>query len=293
MAVKSGTVPAGSQAVYAGKQIRKERVARGWSLDELAKRTKIHPTHLSRLENGIRSLTRKAAEALDQAFPERRGWFTEYHEETRSWAPPAFRNWAEHEDKASQISDWWPTIISGLLQTSDYARAHISTYPASREAVDARIANRMTRQSRVLFRDDPPEASILVDHAALYRLMGTPEIMAAQCGRLAEIAELPHVTLQVLPAVGHPATSSGFMLADSGAAYVEHVAGGAVYADGDAQVATLRNIFRIIRAECYRASESLAVLRKAQEVWNSETGESRASAAQMAGRVSKPRRVTA
>ena len=81
-----------------------------------------------------------------------------------------------------------------------------------------------------------------------------------------------NVTLQVLPATAHPATQSGFMVAD-GAAYAEHVAGGYVYTDEET-VSGLAQLFDMLRGECYRVSESLAIIGKADELW---TGESRAT----------------
>jgi transcriptional regulator with XRE-family HTH domain len=58
--------------------MRKERLARGWSLAEFAQRTGINAGHLSRIENGKRPPTENVAAACDVAFPERKGWFTEY-----------------------------------------------------------------------------------------------------------------------------------------------------------------------------------------------------------------------
>lgn len=53
--------------------------------------------HLSRIENALRPPTRALAQACDEAFPERHGWFLDYYEESRQWAevPPGFRDWSE------------------------------------------------------------------------------------------------------------------------------------------------------------------------------------------------------
>jgi hypothetical protein len=257
-----------------GRQMKKERLARGWGLDELSRRTGINPGHLSRIENGRRPPTEALADACDAVFPERRGWFREYFEDSRAWTPPGFRSWPEYEDKATRLSDWWPSVISGLLQTEDYARALLSTLQgATAEAVAARLANRMERQRRVLCRDDPPSVCYVVDHTALYRQVGSAEAMAVQMSHLLAVSAMPNVTLQVLPATAHPATQSGFMVADA-AAYAEHVAGGYVYTDEET-VSGLARLFDMLRGECYRVSESLAIIEKAGELW---TGESRASA---------------
>ena len=109
----------------------------------------------------------------------------------------------------------------------------------------ARLANRMSRQQRVLLRDDPPSAYYIIDHAALYRLVGSAEVMEDQMNHLAEIASRPNVTMQVLPAVAHPATQSGFLIADD-AAYTEHVVGGLVFTDPET-VTSLALMFDSLR----------------------------------------------
>lgn len=257
----------GNPATHFGKQMRKERTARGWSIHELSARAGIAAGHLSRIENGKRPPTENVAAACDRVFPERKGWFSEFYEESKSWTPPGLRSWAEHEDKAVRLNVWAPGIIHGLFQTEDYARVLIDALPGvTSEIVTVRLANRMARQRRVLFRDDPPLVTCVADHAALYRLVGSPEIMAAQMRHLAEVARLAHVTVQILPAIAHPATASELIIANNNAAYAEHLVAGGVYTE-DGTVNHLERLFATIHGECYRVSESLAVIRKAEETW--------------------------
>jgi len=260
----------GSPATHFGRQMKKERLARGWTLRELAAKTGVNFSHLGRIENGHRPPTETVALACDKVFPERRGWFVEYYQESRTWMPPGFRDWPEYENKAARLAEWSPGIITGLLQTADYARGLLETASGvTAEVVTARLASRMARQRRVLFRgDDPPTALYIIDHAALYRLVGSAKTMAGQMAHLADVANLPNVTLQILPAVAHPATQSGFMVADD-AAYTEHVLGGLVFTD-EQTVTALERLFDTLRSECYRASESAAIIRKAAELWTGE-----------------------
>jgi transcriptional regulator with XRE-family HTH domain len=260
-----------------GRQMKKERGARGWSLPELGARMGafnngqgIDHGHLSRIERGVRPPTENIADLCDSVFPERNGWFREYYEESKSWTPPGLRSWAEYEDKAVRLKVWCPGTVHGLFQTEAYARVFIEALPpVPEEVITTRLANRMARQRRVLFREDPPVIACVIDHAALYRLVGSPEIMAAQMRHLIEVAKLPNVTMQVLPAVAHPATASELIIADDNAAYAEHLAAGGVYAE-PVTIAHLGRIFTSIHAECYRASDSAAILRKAEEVWTGE-----------------------
>jgi hypothetical protein len=124
----------------------------------------------------------------------------------------------------------------------------------------------MERQRRVLMRDDPPRAWFIVDELSLYRCVGSPAIMAAQMRHLLEVAAMPSVTLQVLPAVAHNANASEFIIADDKAAYAEHVVGGYVFTD-EQTVTTLVVRFDSLRAESYRASESLRIFERLGETW--------------------------
>lgn len=255
-----------SPAQHFGKQLRKERLAHGWSIHELSVRTGIAAPHLSRIENGIRPPTAKVALACDTAFPERRNYFTELYEEMRTWAPPGFRDWPEHENKTTTIREWSPMVITGMLQTERYARAMLAVHPGvADEVITARLSNRMARQRRVLLRDDPPTASYVIDHMALYRRVGSPEIMAEQMDHLLEIARLPNVTMQVHPAIECPGTQGGFLLVDD-AGFAETVVGGYVHTTEET-VTNLTRLFDTLRAECYRASESAAIIRNAGTVW--------------------------
>jgi hypothetical protein len=260
----------GNPVTHFGRQVRKERLARGWSLQELAQRTGIVAPHLSRIENGRRPPTENVAIAMDAAFPERNGWFLEFYDESRSWAPAGFRDWPEHEDTTPVLRAWSPSVLHGLLQTEGYARGLLQTSPgAGLEVIDGRLRSRMDRQRRVLLRDDPPQAWFIIDEHSLYRCVGSPEIMADQMRHLAEVAAMPSVTVQVLPAVGHPAGASGFIVTDR-AAYAEHVAGGFVYTDEET-VSSLVRLFDTLRGESCRVSDSLRTIERLGETWTGES----------------------
>jgi transcriptional regulator with XRE-family HTH domain len=283
MALNNGN----SASTHFGRQMRKERMAHGWSLREFHDRTGVDIGHASRIETGKAPPTEKVAMACDAAWPERRGWFLEYYEDSKSWIPAGFRSWAEHEDKTVTLRDWWPSVVSGLLQTEDYARALLSVAPGvTAEVVSARLAGRMARQQRVVFREEPPSAWFVVDEMALYRRVGSPQMMAAQMRRLADVARLPNVTLTVMGPIAHPANESGFIIADS-AAYAEHVGGGYVFTEPDT-VTSLSMRFDTLRAESYRASESLDLIERMAGIWT--TGVRAAPAGATAGRASKSRR---
>lgn len=78
----------------------------------------------------------------------------------------------------------------------------------------------------------------------------------------------PRVTIQVLPAIAHPANASGFVLAEN-AVWCEHVASGYVFTDPET-VSALSLRFDTLRGECYRVSESLRMIERLGARW--ETG---------------------
>jgi transcriptional regulator with XRE-family HTH domain len=226
---------------YFGRQVRKARLAAGWTLAEFGQRTGYDPAHLGRIENGKRPATKVLAQMCDRAFPERGGWFSEFYEESRTWiaTPPWFRDWVDREQRVTP------------------------------DDVNARVAARMKRQA-ILTRDDPPTAWFLLDEAALRRCVGSAEVMAAQMSQLVAVAGLPNVTIQVVPAIAHAGLVGGFALTES-AAYVETAVAGQVFEDNEI-IARLLTRFDTLRNEALRASESLAFIEQMGEEWQATGG---------------------
>lgn len=114
-------------------------------------------------------------------------------------------------------------FVPGLLQTKEYAQTVESielpgvegeTPPARR--VEERVALREQRQQR-LHSDDPLELHVVIDENVLRRVVGAPEVMAAQLAHLIEVSRLPNVTLQVKTIAGglYPGSeASNFILLD-------------------------------------------------------------------------------
>jgi hypothetical protein len=108
------------------------------------------------------------------------------------------------ESAATAICGYEPMVISGLLQTEDYARAIMAQFwdgPA--EELEPYVAARMARQS-VLQRWRPPETAFYVHEAALHGAVGGAQVMHEQILRLALMASWSRVTIRVVP-LGAPA----------------------------------------------------------------------------------------
>ena len=251
-------------AGHFGRQMRRDRLTQGWSISELAQRSGINAAHLGRIESGLRPPSVKVADALDQVFPERRGWYLQWLDDIRTApeVPATFRTWSDYEDQSATLRLWTPLMVHGLFQTEDYARALIAIYGATGDVAAARLAARMERQRRVLGRC---RVSHVLDQSALYRLVGSPEIMAAQLRHLLGVAARPNVVLQVMPEVAHVALEAGYALADD-AVWSEHVVSGGVYTD-PVIVASVAARHDNLRGECLKVSESLALIERLAEQW--------------------------
>lgn len=92
-------------------------------------------------------------------------------------------------------------LVHGLLQTENYARA---VYQAARiadssEEIERHVALRMARQEIITRGEDPLQFWTVLNEASVRRVVGGATVMREQLRRLADVAALPNVTLQVLP----------------------------------------------------------------------------------------------
>lgn len=129
--------------------------------------------------------------------------------------PERYNTFISFEEEARQFWTYEMTIVPGLLQTEDYARAVIKGMlpHATDEEIEQRVEARMRRQA-VLLKDPPLKLWAIVDEAALRRQVGSAAVMKAQIEYLRTVADRPEVTLQVLSfdAGPHPAMLGAFVL---------------------------------------------------------------------------------
>ncbi len=126
----------------------------------------------------------------------RRGWWYAY----RDLLPSAYLDFISLESEASCARTLETTVVPGLLQTPDYARAVTRAALADPppEQVEELVRVRMARQA-VLGGRRPLELCAVLDEAVLRHEVGGRQVMAEQLGHLLERGSLPHVRLHVLP----------------------------------------------------------------------------------------------
>jgi transcriptional regulator with XRE-family HTH domain len=271
-------------------EMRAMREQRGWSRAELAAQAQYSESLIAMVETYQRAPTRGLAKALDRAFGTPR--FTEDTSEQpgtpgtfgRLWLklrtisfPESFRPYWELEAKASVLKDCEHSLVPGLLQTEDYARAVFRTKSDATEAeIEASVSERIARQ-QILTRDDPqpPRLYALLDEGILYRPVAPAPVMRDQLMRLVEMSRWPHITIQVVPytAGGHSGLVGAFIIAElpnaQSIVFMEDVSGGRV-AEGGPELSEAAMCFEALRSEALPKSASRDLIAKvAKERWTS------------------------
>jgi len=139
------------------------------------------------------------------------GWWSKYDDLLPDW----FEQYLGLEGAASVIRTFELQFVHGLFQIEAYARAVTllghKTAPA--DEIDRRVSLRLKRQD-IFASPEPPQAWSVMDEAVLRRSVGGRAVMRAQLERLAEVASLPQVTIQVVPfgGGGHAAAGGSFTI---------------------------------------------------------------------------------
>ncbi|MGH3887842.1 MAG: helix-turn-helix domain-containing protein [Pseudonocardiaceae bacterium] len=119
------------------------------------------------------------------------------------------------EQAATTVRQFELALLPGLLQTSDYARALMTTLEPTRpiEVLENLVAARMIRQ-HVLTGADPLTYEVILSEAVLRCPVGGNRVMRGQLERLQELIGAPNISIQVLPFVAgpHPGMEGAFTL---------------------------------------------------------------------------------
>lgn len=104
------------------------------------------------------------------------------------------RELAALEADTQHIRFFLPLMITGLLQTPEYARASLANFPGDHPQA---IAKRLDRQATLY--DGSKRFSFVLTEAAVRWQLCEPPVMAVQMGRLASLSELPNIRLGIIP----------------------------------------------------------------------------------------------
>ncbi len=211
-----------------GTQLRRLREAAGVTPDRAGYEIRASRSKISRMEHGrVGFKDRDVADLLtlygitDEQMRARMlasarhanapGWWSKYGDLLPDW----FEEYLGLEGAASVIRTFELQFVHGLFQTEPYARAVTllghKTAPA--DEIDRRVSLRLKRQE-IFTSPELPQVWSVMDEAVLRRAVGGRAVMRAQLERLAEVASLPQVTIQVVPfgGGGHAAAGGSFTI---------------------------------------------------------------------------------
>jgi transcriptional regulator with XRE-family HTH domain len=255
-------------------------------VEQVAERLEFSPSKVSRLETGQRGATARDVRDFcdlygvsDTAERDRlvnlaregkqQGWWQSYDLD--------FSTYVGLEAAAVSTKYFLSVVIPGLFQTADYARAMLEAWAPeiSPERIDELVKVRLTRQE-LLGRDQrekPLAISAILDEAALHRVVGGPSTMRSQLRRLAELAQLPHVTIRIIPyTVGaHIAMESTFRILEfedpvHDVVFVEGLVG-RIYLERAQDVARYRDVFERLIGIALSPQESIERIRQIDAIY--------------------------
>jgi transcriptional regulator with XRE-family HTH domain len=217
-----------------GEWLREIRDACGLTGAQVARQLGWAPSKLSRIENheGVSpGDVRELLDAYGISHPDdvqplvamarqaqQRGWWQGYGDVLPSW----FATFVGLEAGAAEERDYRGALVTGLLQTPDYARAvlagDVRSGPSRAGAVppgelERLLALRLERQQLLREAADPLRLWAVMDETVLRRPVGGTAVMRQQLRALAEASAAPNITIQVLPEDRlHPALDFPFCL---------------------------------------------------------------------------------
>ncbi|SCF42913.1 helix-turn-helix domain-containing protein [Micromonospora mirobrigensis] len=249
------------------RALKAARAGADVSQEALAASIRWSPSTVAAIETGRRRPTMEFAVAADEALGTGGLLAGLLGAADRQRLPTWFVPWRQYEEQATRLCEFEPSLIPGLLQNEDYARAVISAGGLNPAAVvDELVAVRMERQ-QLWQRTEPPQCVFVLDEVALRRPVGGPPVLEGQLGRLLDLAQLPAVRLHVVPldSGAHVGLTGGFLLAElpdgERVTYVEDVARGHVIDDPEV-IRLIDRKWDSLLGEALSTSASLDLIRK-------------------------------
>jgi transcriptional regulator with XRE-family HTH domain len=258
-----------SGSEYLVKELRRLREAAGLTQEAWGERIHFSASHVGSVERSERPVLPDYLRAVDRAFGTTLVEF--YRKFIRGdWTPIWYMPFVEYEGRATLLRVYHPTLIPGLLQTEEYARALLLAMNVRPEDVEQTLAARLDRQEVIRRTVKPCRLVVVVDEAALRREVGNPQVMREQLEALVA-PDQPHVRVQVIPAEtpAYVGLRGPIVLASVDGRTVGFLEGhleGNVVESPDG-VASLESDWEDIRGYALSAQQSQELIMKAAKQW--------------------------
>ncbi|MFD8608497.1 Scr1 family TA system antitoxin-like transcriptional regulator [Streptomyces sp. NPDC059631] len=257
---------------FFGTELKRRRENAGLTQVELGGRVFVSGGYIGQFEQAIRKPQLDVAQRIDDVL-QTDGIFERLCRKLID--DPRYADYFAHvvelERLATEIYEFAPALVPGLLQTRDYAWAvTVSMNPfAPDEYIEEKVSGRLDR-ARILADATRPRYWVVLHENALRIPVGGPAGMAAQLDCIARMARERVVKVQVLPYASgaYPAMTGPMKLMEFDeappTAYTEAVYSGNLL-DDPAVVKRARSAYDQIRAAALSPEVSLALIESAAE----------------------------
>jgi transcriptional regulator with XRE-family HTH domain len=247
-----------------GKEFARAREEAGLSQASLAEATYISPSLIGMWETGKRTPKHEDLARCE----ERMGTNGRLAWSLKNWVPREIAHewldkWILIEEQSTQLLSLQTTVVDGLVQTADYARAVLR----NEEQVDVRL-----ERQRILDQENPPMLIVVMAQSILSQQVGDRKTMYDQLQHLVKMAERENVVIHIVPpnAKSCARFTGPFILANfnSGTevAYVDDQLRGRVIEHPE-DVAELRRAFEVFRGDALSSQQSVDLIQEMMEQW--------------------------
>ncbi|WP_327395431.1 helix-turn-helix domain-containing protein [Streptomyces phaeochromogenes] len=257
---------------FFGTELKGRREDAGLTQADLGHRVFVSGGYIGQFEQAIRKPQLDVAKRIDEVL-QTDGFFERLWRKLIKDQPYTeyFAHVVELERLATEICEYAPTVVPGLLQTREYAQAvFLAGNPlAADEYIEELLKGRMAR-TRLLKDATRPVYWVVLHETVLRVQVGGPAVMAHQLDHIAALVRERKALVQVLPFTtgAHPAMGKMMKLMGFEDApptvYTEGVFSGSLL-DEPAVVRRTQSSYDLIRAAALSSEASLALIESAAE----------------------------
>lgn len=182
--------------------------------------------------------------------------------------PTRYATMISYEEEATEIRNFEPVLIPGLLQTEAYARAVISVgRETDGDIIEQRVQARLKRQEILSRKQKTPRLFVVIAEAALLVEVGGVEVMRNQLGHLVTMAGQANIQIQILRfgAGAHMADQGGFLVLKSSddppLGYIDTLAG-ALFLESPQETSRLSSVFDHLQKLAMSPAESVKYIKE-------------------------------
>ncbi|MFC8005935.1 helix-turn-helix domain-containing protein [Streptomyces olivaceus] len=278
------TVRATTRRRQLGAMLRKLRAHAGMTLEEAGRLVGVSKATVSRYETQAGPVKWIVVDALCREYAasdaereavvrlakdaKQQGWWSSFADAI----PESMNLLLTLEDEAMREDHFSCVYVPGLLQTRAYSAAlqRANEIPLEPAEIEQLVDIRMKRQE-ILARPRPFRLWAILDESVIRRVVGSRTTMKEQLGRLLEVNESAHITLQVLPFSNgaHGAALGSFVIIGGtesalDVVYVDFHTG-SLFLEKDEELKRYRLAFEYLRAQALDMEASSDMIHRARK----------------------------